>query len=100
MRNLLLFISLALLASPVPLAAVDGTWQVLGPDGAPVYDMAFQPGNPQVMYASAAGAVFKSRDGGATWAWSGAGLNQLSQTANLALDPNRPETIYVAQAAG
>jgi photosystem II stability/assembly factor-like uncharacterized protein len=100
MRNLLLFISLALLASAAPLLAVDGTWHVLGPDGAPVYDVAFQPGNPQVMYASVSGGVFKSRDGGATWAWSGAGLEQLSQTFNLALDPNRPETVYVAQSVG
>lgn len=100
MRNLLLFISLALLAAAAPLAAVDGTWQFLGPDGGPVYDVAFQPGNPQVMYATVAGGVFKSRDGGASWTWAGTGLDQLSQTFNVAFDAVRPEMIYVAQGSG
>lgn len=100
MRNLLLFISLVLLASAAPLLAVDGAWQFLGPDGGQVYDVAFQPGNPQVMYATVPGGVFKSRDGGATWAWAGAGLDQLSQTSNVAFDAVHREMIYVAQASG
>ena len=100
MRNFLLFISLAFLAPAAPLLAVDGTWQVLGPDGGPVYDVAFQPGNPQVMYATVWGGVYKSRDGGASWAWSGTGLFQLSQTFNVAIDAVRPETVYAAQGAG
>jgi len=100
MRNFLLFIGLALLVPAAPLLGVDGQWRFLGPDGGPVYDVAFQPGNPQVVYATVWGGVFKSRDGGATWAWSGTGLLQLSQTFNVAVDPVRPETVYVAQAAG
>jgi photosystem II stability/assembly factor-like uncharacterized protein len=100
MRNLLLFLSLALFAPAAPLLAVDGTWHVLGPDGGPVYDVAFQPGNPQVMYASVWGGVYKSRDGGASWAWSGEGLLQLSQTFNVAFDAVQPETVYVAQGGG
>lgn len=100
MRNLLLFLSLALLAPAAPLLAVDGTWHLLGPDGGPVYDVAFQRNNPQVMYASVWGGVYKSRDGGASWAWSGEGLEQLSQTFNVAVDAVRPEKVYVAQGGG
>ena len=100
MRNLLLFIGLALLATAAPLPAVEGTWSVLGPDGGSVYDLAFQPRSSQILYASVPGGVFKSRDGGATWAWSGSGLEPRSQTFNLAFDPVQTDTVYVAQAGG
>jgi photosystem II stability/assembly factor-like uncharacterized protein len=100
MRNLLLFIGLALLATAAPLLAVEGTWSVLGPDGGPVYDVAFQPGNPQILYATVSGGVFKSRDGGANWVWAGSGLYERSQTFNVAIDAVRTDTLYVAQGAG
>jgi photosystem II stability/assembly factor-like uncharacterized protein len=99
-RTLLLVLSLALLAPASPLLAVDGQWRFLGPDGGLVYDVAFQPGNPAVMLATVPGGVFRSQDGGATWAWSGTGLDQLSQTFNVAFDPVRPSKVYVAQGTG
>lgn len=100
MRNLLLLITLILLAPAAPLLAVDGTWELLGPEGGLVSAVALQPRNPQVMYATVAGGVYKSRDGGASWAWSGEGLFQLSQTLGVAVDAVRPETVYVAQGGG
>jgi photosystem II stability/assembly factor-like uncharacterized protein len=100
MRRLVLPLSLALLASAVPLRAVDGDWRVLSPDGGSVIDLAFQPGNPQVLYATVQGGVFKSTDGGVTWVWAGAGLDPRSQTSNLAVDPVLPATVYVAQDSG
>jgi photosystem II stability/assembly factor-like uncharacterized protein len=100
MRNLLLSIGLTLLAPAAPLLAVEGTWRVLGPDGGPVHDVEFQPGNPQVLYATVLGGVFKSRDGGANWVWAGSGLDERSQTFNVAVDAVRTDTLYVAQGAG
>ena len=100
MRNFLLLASLILLAPAAPLLAVEGQWHILGPDGGMVNGLAFQPGNPQVMYAAVPGGVFKSRDGGASWAWSGTGLNELSQTTSVAVDAVRTETVYAAQGSG
>src|SRR6185436_21165395 len=39
-----------------PAAAVDGVWRSLGPDGGPVYSLAFQPGSSRVIYAGGGGA--------------------------------------------
>ncbi len=98
MRYFLL--ALALLAPAAPLLAVEGQWSVLGPDGGPVTDLAFQPGSDQVLYAAVASGVYKSRDAGATWAWAGSGLNERTQTLSVAADPVHPGTVYAAQGAG
>jgi photosystem II stability/assembly factor-like uncharacterized protein len=96
MRRFLL--AFALLVVAAPLLAVEGQWSVLGPDGGPVNDLALQPGSDQVLYASVMGGLYKSRDAGATWAWSGSGLFVGSMTMNVAFDPVHPETtLYAAQ---
>jgi photosystem II stability/assembly factor-like uncharacterized protein len=53
--------------------------------------LAFQPGRPDIVYAGAAGGVYRSRDGGATW--QPAGLQGLDLRA-LAVDPKHPQTLY------
>src|ERR1700687_941733 len=97
MRDFLLALVVALLAPSAPLFAVSGTWSVLGPDGGPVSDLAFQPGSSQVLYAAVSGGVYKSQDAGATWAWAGSGLDPRSQTLSVAVDPIRHNTVYAAQ---
>src|SRR5258707_1162870 len=97
MRDFLPGLVLALLAPSAPLVAVDGTWNVLGPDGGPVSDLAFQPRSSQVLYAAVTGGVYKSQDAGATWAWAGSGLNPKSLTPSVAVDPVQPNTVYAAQ---
>src|SRR5258707_7246837 len=97
MRDFLPGLVLALLAPSAPLVAVDGTWNVLGPDGGPVSDLAFQPRSSQVLYAAVTGGVYKSQDAGATWAWAGSGLDQRSETPSVAVDPVRPNTVYASQ---
>lgn len=97
MRDFLPALVLALLAPSAPLFAVDGTWNVLGPDGGPVSDLAFQPRSSQVLYAAVTGGVYKSQDAGATWAWAGSGLSSKSQTPSVAVDPVRPNTVYASQ---
>ena len=95
MRYFLL--ALALLVPAVPVLAVEGQWSVLGPDGGPVSDLAFQPGSSQVLYAAVMGGMYKSRDAGATWTWAGTGLYAGSQTSSVAVDPVHPETVYASQ---
>jgi photosystem II stability/assembly factor-like uncharacterized protein len=102
-RRFLFLLLLALLVSAVPMtagAAVDGSWNNLGPDGGSVYSLAFQPDNPQVMYAGVDGGAYKSVDGGATWAWAGQGLDFVSPVSSLAIDPVRTSTVYAAQGQG
>jgi photosystem II stability/assembly factor-like uncharacterized protein len=97
MRDFLPALVLALLAPSAPLFAVDGTWNVLGPDGGSVNDLAFQPRSSQILYAAVTGGVYKSQDAGATWAWAGSGLFQRSETLSVAVDPVRPDTVYASQ---
>jgi photosystem II stability/assembly factor-like uncharacterized protein len=99
MRDFLPALVLALLAPSAPLFAVDGTWNVLGPDGGPVNDLAFQPRSSQVLYAAVTGGVYKSQDAGATWAWAGSGLDPRSVTPSVAVDPVRPNIVYASQGA-
>ncbi|HET9012276.1 MAG TPA: hypothetical protein VFN38_10715, partial [Gemmatimonadaceae bacterium] len=66
-----------------------GSWRRVGPKS--VRTLAFQPGRPDVVYATAARGVYRSRDGGATW--QPAGL-QSFYLAALAVDPKHPHTIY------
>jgi photosystem II stability/assembly factor-like uncharacterized protein len=91
---------LGVFLSTAPLSAVAGQWHALGPDGGSVYDLVLQPGDPRVMYAAVSGGVFKSMDGGASWAWSGAGLDAGSSVLKLAIDPVRPATMYAVQGSG
>src|SRR3954470_16321865 len=95
MRHFLL--ALALLVPAVPGLAVEGQWSVLGPDGGPVSDLAFQPGSDQVLYAAVTGGMYKSRDAGATWTWAGTGLVAGAATRSWACDPVHPETFYASQ---
>ncbi len=82
-----------------------GSWTVSnnGFGGAlPVRALAFDPTNPQRLYAGASG-VFKSTDGGATWVAHNNGLIPTGQTIAalvraLAIDPTAPTTLYAVTA--
>ena len=82
-------------------------------------ELAFEPGNPDVVYAALwetrqgpwenaawsgpGGGLFKSIDGGTTWKPLTTGLTTSTDTvvqANLALSPSRPQRIYAAIALG
>jgi photosystem II stability/assembly factor-like uncharacterized protein len=83
-----------------PLAAAAGSWSSLGPDGGPVAAVAVAPSNPRVVYAGAShGGVFKSADGGITWAAAGRGLLDDRMVA-LAVDPQDPSAVYAAAFTG
>jgi hypothetical protein len=69
----------------------------------PVADLVIDPGNTATLYAAARvprRPVFKSGDGGATWANSSAGLPRGVAIAALAIDPNAPATLYASTDLG
>lgn len=94
------WMSLVLLFLAAPLCAVPGSWRVLGPDGGSVFDLAFAPSRPQALYAATAGGVYRSLDGGASWSYSNAGLDETLPAVSLAVDPVHPLTVYAAQNGG
>jgi photosystem II stability/assembly factor-like uncharacterized protein len=82
-------------------------------------ELAFEPGNPDVVYAclwesrqgpwenaawsGPGGGIFKSTDGGTTWRQLANGLGTGAEgvvQANLALAPSNPKRIYAAIAVG
>jgi hypothetical protein len=88
--------AIALLWLPAPAAAAVGSWSPIGPDGGTVAAVAVDPANPRVVYAGTSRAgVWKSTDGGLTWAAASQGLLDEHIVA-LAIDPHRPSTIYAA----
>jgi photosystem II stability/assembly factor-like uncharacterized protein len=61
----------------------------------PVYDLAFDPFDPEIIYAgSPRGGVYRSKNGGETWEQAGFGMDPNEEIADLLPDPNRPGVIY------
>jgi photosystem II stability/assembly factor-like uncharacterized protein len=81
-------------------------WVVAGvarPRGGAVAGVAADPGRPGVAWAAwtgpGSGRVWRSEDGGASWADRGQGLPEVPVAA-VAPDPERPGTVLVATDAG
>jgi photosystem II stability/assembly factor-like uncharacterized protein len=98
--------SVALVASllfwTTPSLAGLGTWTTGGPAGLnPIplgHSLAIDPQTPGVLYATSyGGGVFKSTDGGATWAAINSGLPSGLAMA-IVVDPQTPSTVYVTVA--
>jgi photosystem II stability/assembly factor-like uncharacterized protein len=78
-------------------SATAATWTVMGPPGANVSALAVDPSNHQVVYAGvrccSPGELFKSVDGGTTWALANLGITGPDVTS-IALKPGTPSTLY------
>src|SRR5262245_9157172 len=74
-------------------------------DAGPVISLAVDPSAPETVYAGTghtatlAGTVFKSTNGGASWAPANSGLPDLFIRA-LVIDPQTPSTIYAGTSGG
>ncbi len=82
---------------PAPLVIdAEQNFQGTGPDSGEVLDIAIDPRNSTdkiIFVASNDGGVWKSTDGGTTWAAKTDFLPSLSMGA-IALDPNNPSIVY------
>ena len=92
---------LAVLVSlPGQLISNSYYWDPDGPAGRPVTSFAIDPRDSQTLYAQTPGrGVYKSKDGGASWASMSLGLPKYL-VRSLVIDPQNPETLYVAGLGG
>lgn len=67
------------------------------------YALAIDPRDPQTLYAGTVDGIYKSTDGGVTWAASNAGIPSqvfLPQIVSLVLDPSNPDVVYAGGEGG
>jgi len=63
--------------------------------GQPVHALAPAPSDPRTLYAGTLEGVFRTSDGGATWAEiSPPGSHEIHEIESLAVDPENPDTVY------
>ena len=71
-----------------------GSWTSNGPALAVITALAVDPNVTDVVYAGTADGVFKTFDGGATWARVSVGLPASGRVRALVVDPVVPSTVY------
>jgi len=76
-------------------AGVDGNawWTAVGPFGGDVYSLAGDPSNPDVLYASVCGQIYKSNSRGVSWAPVSKGLPG-AVISTLAIHPQNTKILY------
>jgi photosystem II stability/assembly factor-like uncharacterized protein len=98
-RLLGIAVMLLVLAIHSPAGAGMGQWTSTGPFGGLVNVLAVDPQTPTNVYAAAPGGIFKSVDGGMTWARATNGITDLTIDA-LVIDPKTPTTLYAGAETG
>ncbi len=98
-RPLFIALSLGLSAAGTARAGTD-VWTSSGPFGGAVQVLAVDPQTPSTLYAgNIGGGVFKSTDGGASWARASSGMTDLAVRA-IAINPQNTSTLYAATDQG
>lgn len=95
LSGLVVIAIMALVLGPVTAYAEDGlpsSWESIGPEGGPVLTLAIDPETTSTLYAGTTWGVYKSTDGGVTWAMSSEGLT--GRISALAIDSQTPTTLY------
>jgi photosystem II stability/assembly factor-like uncharacterized protein len=98
-RTILGLFALSLCLAAGPSWAGLNYWSPIGPDGGEILALAADPQQNGVVYAGAAGGVFKSMDGGATWSRSSQGLKG-NVVISLAVAPTSRSTVYAGTYRG
>ena len=91
-----MYLCLAIAVSETSFAQMQGPWTFAGPSGASarIVALAADPRNGSVLYAAAPdGGVWKTPDGGLTWAPQFDSTPSL-QVCSLAIDPRFPDVLY------
>jgi hypothetical protein len=97
-NSLLLVLVLCCFGKPTVASAQ--TWTSNGPEGGYIQALAIDPTTPATVYAGTpGGGVFKSTDGGASWAAVNSGLTNTNVFA-LAIAPTTPTTVYAGTIHG
>ena len=90
------WIAVAGIVAAVVATPAAGQWSNTGPFGGSVGDIAINPRNPQVVYALTSHAgVFKSTNGGRTWARANTGLPADKIGYGLEISPANPSYLYL-----
>ena len=85
---------IAIVVASAPAVAGVDKWTNLGPEGANVFALAIDPVKPNTLYAGTnGGGVFKSTNGGTSWAPAISGLTE-TYVLTLAIDPTTPAIVY------
>ncbi|HEV7518317.1 MAG TPA: hypothetical protein VGR07_18625, partial [Thermoanaerobaculia bacterium] len=91
----LLWLAPPLAAAPPPV----GVYMPFGPGSGQFLSLTADPSAPATLFGeSYLGEVYKSTDGGRTWAWSSTGLQGPRSLGNLVADPGRPGVFYLLTA--
>lgn len=78
-----------------PCRGGSGSWTSAGPTGGLVFSLAVDPSSPETIYTGTQVGIFKSTDGGASWAISSAGLPTRGRPAYaLAISSSDPSTVF------
>ena len=89
--------TILILGRPELVSAGTDIWTSNGPVDDIVLSMAFDPAAPGTVYAgTTAHGVYKSADGGGSWAPVNTGMIVNASVADLAVDPSAPSTLYAA----
>ncbi len=93
-RGFLLILVLTIVLSPLAAAAQTNVWISNGPGGRDeVTSLAIDPANSSVLFAGTGSGVYKSVDGGASWAAASSGLPPAG-VSGLAMDPHDSSRLY------
>src|SRR4051794_2427415 len=85
-----------LLLAPLPaVPSFAAPWMPLGPFGGTIFSLTVAPSDPHRLYAVTGEGLFRSTNGGASWT-----AIRGDSTSNVAVDPTRPDTIYVGTESG
>lgn len=96
-----IFCAALLLAVLGPLYGGPNVWTSNGPFGGHIVALAIHPGSPNVIYAGCddSGGLFKSTDGGETWAFVSSSVPDVCGWA-IAIDPQEPNVVYASDIYG
>jgi hypothetical protein len=87
------------IAAPLAFAGVN-RWTSSGPHGASINSLAIDPTNPDIVYAGNSRAVFRSRDGGLSWASTLSFAPSFPSWSGLAIHPLSSSTVFAALRGG
>jgi photosystem II stability/assembly factor-like uncharacterized protein len=76
------------------VAAGDGTWKRIGPEGGKVSVLAVHPSNESVVFAGTEDGVYRSDDGGQTWSRKSEGIGSRTPEA-IVINPEQPDEVFV-----